>query len=58
MEQTADAQGQAAREADGASGSRECLQLNLKNIAGEIGEVLLPIITPMIQKNKRTYREI
>ncbi len=52
MEQTGDAQGQAAREADGASGSMRGLTTELKNIAGEIGEVLLPIITPMIQKLK------
>ena len=50
MEQTGDAQGQAAREADGASGSMRGLVTELKNIATELGEVLLPIITPFIQK--------
>lgn len=50
MEQTADAQGQAAREAEGASGSMRSLTTELKNIAGELGEILLPIITPFIQK--------
>lgn len=50
MEQTADAQGQAAREAEGASGSMRGLTTELKNIAGELGEILLPIITPFIQK--------
>lgn len=48
MEQTADAQGQAAREADGASGSMRSMQTELKNLATDIGEVLLPIITPLI----------
>ena len=52
MEQTGDAQGQAAREADGASGSMRGLVTELKNIATELGEVLLPIITPFIQKVK------
>ncbi len=50
MEQTADAQGQAKREADGASGSMRTLTTEFKNIGGELGEVLLPIITPFIQK--------
>ena len=52
MEQTADAQGQAAREAEGASGSMRALTTEIKNIATDIGEVLLPIITPFIQKIK------
>ena len=52
MEQTADAQGQAAREADGASGSIRGLATELKNVAGEMGEVLLPIITPIIASVK------
>lgn len=50
MEQTGDAQGQAAREADGASGSLRSLVTELKNLSTEIGEILLPIITPMITK--------
>ena len=50
MEQTADAQGQAGREAEGASGSMKALMTELKNLSTEIGEVLLPIITPLIQK--------
>lgn len=50
MEQTGDAQGQAAREADGASGSMRTLITELKNLATELGEVLLPIITPFISK--------
>lgn len=56
MEQTADAQGQAAREADGASGSLRGLQTELKNIATEMGEVLLPIITPIISELKEMVK--
>ncbi len=52
MEQTADAQGQAAREAEGASGSMRALMTEIKNLATELGSVLLPIITPFIQKLK------
>ena len=48
MEQTADAQGQAGREADGASGSMRSMQTELKNLSTDIGEVLLPVITPLI----------
>lgn len=47
-EQTASAQGQAAREADSASGSMRALTVEVKNLATEFGEVLLPIITPVI----------
>ena len=50
MEQTADAQGQAAREAEGASGSMKSLKTEITNLATDIGQVLLPIITPLIQK--------
>lgn len=50
MEQTADAQGQAAREADGASGSMKGLMTELKNLSTELGQVLIPIITPFIAK--------
>ena len=50
MEQTGDAQGQAGREAEGASGSLRILITELKNLATELGEVLLPIITPWITK--------
>lgn len=49
-EQTAAAQGQAAREADGASGSWRTFTTELKKTGEEIGMVLLPILTPMIQK--------
>lgn len=50
MEQTGDAQGQASREAEGASGSTRALVTELKNLATSLGEELLPIITPVIQK--------
>lgn len=56
MEQTADAQGQAAREADGASGSMRSLQTELKNIATDLGEILLPIITPFIAELKEIVK--
>ncbi len=52
MEQTADAQGQASREADGASGSTRALATELKNIAGDIGQILLPIVTPLLTSLK------
>jgi phage-related minor tail protein len=57
MEQTADAQGQAAREAEGGSGSMRALTTELKNLASEIGEVLLPIITPFITKLKEIIQK-
>jgi phage-related minor tail protein len=50
MEQTADAQGQAAREAEGASGSMRSLSKALKDLATSFGEILLPVITPFIAK--------
>ena len=50
MEQTADAQGQAGREAEGASGSMKTLATEVKGLATDIGEVLLPIVTPLVQK--------
>ena len=48
MEQTGDAQGQAAREAEGASGSMKAFTTEIKNLSTNVGGVLLPIITPMI----------
>ena len=50
MEQTGAAQGQAAREADGASGSLRTMVTELKNLATSFGEILLPTITPFISK--------
>lgn len=49
MEQSGAAQGQAAREADGASGSWRTATTELKNMAKAFGEELLPVITPLIQ---------
>lgn len=49
-EQTGAAQGQAAREADGSSGSMRELRTEITNLTTEIGSALLPIITPLIQK--------
>ena len=48
MEQTGAAQGQAAREAEGASGSMRVFATEIKNLAADIGEVLLPVITPLL----------
>lgn len=49
-EQTGAAQGQAAREADGASGSMRTLKTEFTNLGTQIGQQLLPIVTPLIQK--------
>lgn len=58
MEQTADAEGQAGREASGASGSMKILKTELKNIATTIGNVLLPLVTPLIQKISAWLKKI
>lgn len=50
MEQSGAAQGQAAREATGASGSMRAMMTEVKNLAASIGDVLLPIITPMLAR--------
>ncbi len=50
MEQSGAAQGQAAREADGASGSMRALMTEIKNLASSIGDILLPIFTPLLGK--------
>ena len=47
-EQTAAAQGQAAREAEGASGSFRTLKTETKNLATEVGVMLLPAATKVI----------
>jgi|GEM_PF-3108104 len=44
-EQTGAAQGQAAREADGASGSMRALRTSITNLSTEFGQVLLPYVT-------------
>lgn len=52
MDQTSAAQGQAAREADGASGTMRTMTTELKNVAGELGGVLIPLLLPFIQHLK------
>jgi hypothetical protein len=52
MEQSGAAQGQAAREAEGASGSMRALMTEVKNLGTTMGTVLLPMITPIISKIK------
>ena len=49
-EQSGAAQGQAAREADGASGAMRALGVEFKNLSTELGEVLLPVLTPFVAK--------
>lgn len=48
-EQTAAAQGQAAREAEGASGSFRTLTTELKNLGADLGQILLPAVTEVVQ---------
>lgn len=50
MEQSGAAQGQAAREAEGASGGMRAFATEVKNLSADIGEVLLPVLTPLIAK--------
>lgn len=50
MEQSGAAQGQAAREAEGASGAMKSLGKDTKDLAASYGEALLPVITPLISK--------
>lgn len=50
FEQTGNVTGQAAREADGASGSMRAFEANVKNLATSLGSVLLPVITPIITR--------
>jgi len=52
MEQSTAAQGQAAREAAGASGSMRTLATETKNLSVSFGEALLPVITPLVTKLK------
>ena len=56
MEQSAAAQGQAAREAEGASGGMRAFATEIKNLSADIGEILLPILTPLIAKIKDAVR--
>lgn len=57
-EQTAAVQGQAAREADGASGSMRTLKAEITNLTTSLGELLLPVITPVINKITEIVRAI
>src|SRR5690606_33031138 len=60
-EQSAAAQGQASREANGASGSMRAFRTEITNLTTELGSVLLPIITPLIGRLKDItagFREI
>ena len=52
MEQSSAAQGQAAREAGGASGTIRAFGTEMKNLSIQIGEVLIPIFLPFIAKIK------
>ena len=52
MEQSGAAQGQAAREADGASGSMRALVTEGKNLTTSFGEALLPVLTPLVASLK------
>lgn len=47
---TKNAQGDFARTSDGAANSMRIMQESIKEASAELGEVLLPIITPIIQK--------
>lgn len=49
-EQTGAAQGQAAREADSASGVMRAFRTEISNLTTEFGQHLLPIITPVLEK--------
>lgn len=51
-EQSGAAQGQAAREADGASGSMRAFRTEITNLTTELGSHLLPVITPLINHLK------
>jgi len=51
-EQSSAAQGQAAREAEGASGSMRALKTEIANLTTELGANLLPIITPIVNQIK------
>lgn len=50
MEQSSAAQGQAGREAEGSSGQMKAFATATKDLSSTFGEVLLPIITPLLEK--------
>lgn len=61
MEQTADAQGQAGREAESASGSIKSTTTEMKNLSTEIGGTLIPLLQPAIDKVQEvvnTFKEL
>lgn len=58
MEQTGAAQGQAAREADGASGSMRQFSTAVKNLSTDIGTILLPVFTPVISAISNVVKAI
>ncbi len=49
-EQTASVTGQASRESEGASGSMRALTTTMKNLGSDIGTILLPVATELINK--------
>ena len=60
-EQSGAAQGQAAREANGASGSMRALRTEIKNLGTELGSFLLPMIAPLtagIKSMVEGFREL
>lgn len=50
MEQTADAQGQRAREADTAASRQEVAMAKLKNAGAALGTILLPVVASIAEK--------
>lgn len=50
MQQTANAQGDYARTSEGTANSLRTFQATLENLATTMGEYVLPVITPIIQK--------
>lgn len=50
LEKTKNAQGDFERTSDGAANSSRKLKESIKEVSGELGEALLPIITPIIEK--------
>lgn len=58
MAQTKNAQGDYARTADGTANSTRTLTQSISNLAVEFGEILLPIITPLIQGLTKVVEKI
>ena len=53
MDATKNAQGDFSNTSDGAANSSRTLTETLKELGVSFGQVLLPVITPIIQKNNR-----